>query len=153
MLLIRCCIDWIRPNPYECPSENVIVQRYRCHDKASGTWKDCYQRSCCKGYTFIAGRCLQSDQDPCSLDLCEQKCSVFFGRVICTCFAGYKFHAENQKNGLRPYCIGKHSSWPAGQTRGHRNRTKPGPRARLEHMRPAGYVWVLEAGTHVARGP
>ena len=35
----------------------------------------------------------------------EQKCSVFFGRVICTCFAGYKFHGENQKNGVRPYCI------------------------------------------------
>lgn len=53
----------------------------------------------------MAGRCLQADQDPCSLDLCEQKCSVFFGRVICTCFGGYKFHPENQKNGIRPYCI------------------------------------------------
>jgi len=95
----------VRPTPYECPSENVIVQRYRCHDKETKSWKDCYRRSCCKGYTLMAGRCLQADQDPCSLDLCEQKCSVFFGRVICTCFGGYKFHPENQKNGIRPYCI------------------------------------------------
>ena len=95
-----------RPNPYECPTDNVIVQRYRCHDKETKEWKDCFQRSCCQGYTFIAGRCILAEKDPCSLDLCEQKCSVFFGRVICTCYAGYKFHADNQKNGIRPYCIG-----------------------------------------------
>ena len=104
--LVQTLLCQIRPTPYECPSENVIVQRYRCHDKETKSWKDCYRRSCCKGYTLMAGRCLQADQDPCSLDLCEQKCSVFFGRVICTCFGGYKFHPENQKNGIRPYCIG-----------------------------------------------
>jgi hypothetical protein len=49
-----------------------------------------------------------ADKDPCTLiDLCEQKCSVFFGRVICTCFAGYKFSADNQKAGIKPYCLGK----------------------------------------------
>lgn len=79
---------FIRPNPIECPSDNVIVQRYKCHgtlgfmiqtkrdgklfvaDKESGGWKDCFQRSCCQNYTFIAGRCVAADKDPCTLDLC-----------------------------------------------------------------------------------
>ena len=30
--------------------------------------------------------------DPCQLNLCEQRCSVFFGRVVCTCFGGYNFN-------------------------------------------------------------
>ena len=32
-----------------------------------------------------------------SLNLCEQKCSVYFGRVICTCFAGFKFNQTLHK--------------------------------------------------------
>ena len=39
-------------------------------DKESDGWKDCFQRSCCQNYTFIAGRCVAADKDPCTLDLC-----------------------------------------------------------------------------------
>jgi hypothetical protein len=42
----------------------------------------------------VAGRCVPDDINPCSLNLCEQRCSVYFGRVICTCYAGYKFNRE-----------------------------------------------------------
>ncbi len=34
------------------------------------------------------------DLNPCNLNLCEQRCSVYFSRVICTCFSGYKFNRE-----------------------------------------------------------
>ena len=57
-----------------------------------GHWSDCIRETCCPKYTFVAGRCIPEDLDPCSLNLCEQKCSVYFGRVICTCFAGFKFN-------------------------------------------------------------
>ena len=43
---------------------------------------------------MIAGRCVPDDINPCSLNLCEQRCSVYFGRVVCTCFSGYKFNKE-----------------------------------------------------------
>ena len=42
----------------------------------------------------MAGRCLPNDINPCLGNLCEQRCSVFFGRVVCTCFAGYNFNRE-----------------------------------------------------------
>ena len=57
-------------------------------------WTDCSTSNCCPGYTFVAGRCVPDDINPCSLNLCEQKCSVYFGRVVCTCFSGYKFNRE-----------------------------------------------------------
>ena len=36
--------------------------------------------SCCPDYTYVAGRCVPDDINPCSLNLCEQRCSVYFGR-------------------------------------------------------------------------
>ncbi len=44
--------------------------------------------------------CVPDSTDPCSLGLCEQKCSVLLGRVICTCFAGYRFDQERRRQGL-----------------------------------------------------
>ncbi|XP_071450169.1 collagen and calcium-binding EGF domain-containing protein 1-like [Hetaerina americana] len=92
-----------RPETLQCPSDNIITTRYKCH--VDGEWVDCFKRHCCPDYTFIAGRCLSKDQDPCSLNLCEQLCTVYLQRIICTCRAGYKFSAENQKKGIRPACI------------------------------------------------
>ncbi|KAL1492057.1 hypothetical protein ABEB36_012555 [Hypothenemus hampei] len=48
---------------------------------------------------------MHKDQDPCKMDLCEQKCTVYLQRVICTCYEGYKFSPENQKLGIRPVCV------------------------------------------------
>ena len=51
-------------------------------------------------------RCIPESEDPCKLSVCEQNCSVYFGRIICTCFSGYRFNALNHKNGIRPVCEG-----------------------------------------------
>ncbi len=78
-----------------CPSDNVISTRYRC--KVSDTWTDCSRQSCCPGYSLVLGRCVSNDVDPCSLGLCQQRCDVYFGRVVCTCHAGYKFNAARYR--------------------------------------------------------
>eukprot|EP00095_Tigriopus_kingsejongensis_P005972 maker-scaffold48_size466083-snap-gene-1.21 protein:Tk05972 transcript:maker-scaffold48_size466083-snap-gene-1.21-mRNA-1 annotation:"hypothetical protein DAPPUDRAFT_306454" len=91
-----------RAKDLECPSDNVIETRYRCKD---GTfWTDCIRQSCCPGYNLILGRCVPEAVDPCSLNLCPQKCSVFFGRVICTCFSGFNFNRDNHQNGQGDPC-------------------------------------------------
>ncbi|KAF2895030.1 hypothetical protein ILUMI_11145, partial [Ignelater luminosus] len=91
------------PETLECPSSNVITTRYKCNIK--GQWMDCTRKHCCNDYTFIAGRCVHKDQDPCSMSLCEQRCTLYLQRVICTCFDGYKFSPENQRQGIKPVCI------------------------------------------------
>ena len=45
--------------------------------------------------------------DPCSLQLCEQRCSVYLQKIVCTCFPGYRFNADKQKQGIKPVCEGK----------------------------------------------
>lgn len=92
-----------RSDTLECPSANVITTRYKCQVREQ--WVDCFRRHCCQGYNFVAGRCLPDSVDPCSQNFCEQKCSVYFGRVICTCFSGYRFSPENHKRGLKPVCL------------------------------------------------
>ena len=67
-------------------------------------WTDCERKTCCPGYILLVGQCVPEDTDPCSMNLCEQKCSVFFGRVVCTCFAGYKFNLDKHKAGISPAC-------------------------------------------------
>ncbi|KAG0713889.1 Collagen and calcium-binding EGF domain-containing protein 1 [Chionoecetes opilio] len=92
-----------RSDTLECPSANVITTRYKC--QVRDQWVDCYRRHCCQGYNFVAGRCLPDSVDPCTQNFCEQKCSVYFGRVICTCFSGYRFSPENHKRGIKPVCL------------------------------------------------
>ncbi|PNF33834.1 hypothetical protein B7P43_G08597 [Cryptotermes secundus] len=87
----------------ECPSDNIIVTRYKCKG-ADEKWVDCSRRQCCPDYVFVAGRCIHKSVDPCSLQLCEQRCSVYLQKVVCTCFPGYRFNAEKQKQGLKPVC-------------------------------------------------
>ena len=99
---------------------------------------DCCRDSCCPGYTLVVGRCIPDTEDPCRLffcyaisstlyigqshitwiicfflspeyGLCEQQCSTYFGRVICTCFAGYNFNKVIFRLSLY-YCIIK-SLW------------------------------------------
>lgn len=91
------------PETLECPSNNVITTRYKCNIK--GEWMDCIRKHCCNDYIYIAGRCVHKDQDPCSMNLCEQQCTVYLQRVICTCFDGYKFNPNNQKQGIKPVCV------------------------------------------------
>ncbi|KAF2364421.1 EGF-like domain [Trinorchestia longiramus] len=92
-----------RSDTLECPSSNVITTKYKC--QVQKKWVDCFRRHCCQGFNFVAGRCLPEAIDPCSQNLCEQKCSVYFGRVICTCHSGYQFSPENHRRGISPVCI------------------------------------------------
>ena len=88
-----------------CPSPDKMRTRARCRHLEH--WVDCYRDSCCPGYTLVVGTCIPESEDPCrwlvdflaSIDclsskygLCEQQCSVYFGRVICTCYTGYIFN-------------------------------------------------------------
>ncbi|KAF4522914.1 hypothetical protein B566_EDAN012072 [Ephemera danica] len=50
-------------------------------------------------------RCVAENEDPCALGLCEQRCTVFLQRVICTCNAGFRFNVSNQRAGLQPLCV------------------------------------------------
>ncbi|XP_023209885.1 collagen and calcium-binding EGF domain-containing protein 1-like [Centruroides sculpturatus] len=49
--------------------------------------------------------CIPEDKDPCDLNLCEQRCSLYFGRVICTCYHGYRFDPERHRAQIEPYCL------------------------------------------------
>ncbi|XP_018571839.1 collagen and calcium-binding EGF domain-containing protein 1-like [Anoplophora glabripennis] len=91
------------PETLECPSSNVITTRYKCN--VGGKWVDCTRRHCCKDYVYLLGRCIHKDQDPCTMNLCEQRCSLYMQRLICTCYDGYKFSPENQKKGIKPVCV------------------------------------------------
>ncbi|KAJ9574522.1 hypothetical protein L9F63_008316, partial [Diploptera punctata] len=87
----------------QCPSDNIIIMRYKCKS-SDDKWIDCTRRQCCPEYVYVAGRCLHKSVDPCSLQLCEQRCSVYLQKIVCTCFPGYKFNSEKQKQGLKPVC-------------------------------------------------
>lgn len=39
--------------------------------------------------------------------MCEQQCSTYFGRVLCTCFNGYLFNKTRLQLGLVPTCLDK----------------------------------------------
>jgi len=90
-----------------CPGDGVIRNRARC--RQGDHWVDCYRDSCCPGYTLIVNKCIPDTEDPChaKYGLCEQQCNTYFGRVICTCFAGYDFNKTRYSLGLRPNCMDK----------------------------------------------
>nr|XP_023028592.1 collagen and calcium-binding EGF domain-containing protein 1-like [Leptinotarsa decemlineata] len=52
----------------------------------------------------FGNECIHKSEDPCSMKLCEQRCTVYLQRVICTCYHGYKFNPENQRMGKKPVC-------------------------------------------------
>ncbi|XP_021941821.1 collagen and calcium-binding EGF domain-containing protein 1-like, partial [Zootermopsis nevadensis] len=87
----------------QCPSDNIITTRYKCK-REDEKWIDCLRRQCCPDYVYVAGRCLHQSVDPCSLQLCEQRCSVYPQKIVCTCFPGYRFNSEKQKQGIKPAC-------------------------------------------------
>lgn len=71
------------------------------------------------------------------MNLCEQKCTVYLQRVICTCFDGYKFSPENQRNGIKPVCVGKNNLWGKQHLAENRNsRLIPKKRRRRNRLDP-----------------
>lgn len=45
--------------------------------------------------------------DVCAASPCEQQCTDNFGRVVCTCFLGYRFDRERHRSHKSPYCLGQ----------------------------------------------
>jgi len=96
-----------RQEVVSCPGSEVLRNRARC--RQGDHWVDCYRDTCCPGYNLIVGRCIPDTEDPCSekFGLCEQQCSTYFGRVICTCFSGYYFNKTRLQQGESPTCLDK----------------------------------------------
>ncbi|XP_060709554.1 collagen and calcium-binding EGF domain-containing protein 1-like isoform X2 [Hemiscyllium ocellatum] len=87
-----------------CPDNHVITLQYQCR-KTTGEMSTCLRKKCCKGYRFVLGRCIPEDADVCAGSPCEQQCTDNFGRVVCTCYPGYRFDRERHRNHQTPYCL------------------------------------------------
>ncbi|XP_066541646.1 collagen and calcium-binding EGF domain-containing protein 1-like isoform X2 [Hoplias malabaricus] len=51
------------------------------------------------------GQCIPESVDVCAGSPCEQQCTDNFGRVVCTCYSGYRFDRERHRQHIHPYCI------------------------------------------------
>ncbi|XP_077353569.1 collagen and calcium-binding EGF domain-containing protein 1 [Festucalex cinctus] len=87
----------------EC-SDNISTTKYSCV-KPNGEVATCYRKQCCRGFKFVLGQCIPEDYDVCAGAPCEQQCSDHFGRVVCTCYPGYRYHRERHRNREKPYCL------------------------------------------------
>lgn len=47
------------------------------------------------------------DYDVCAGAPCEQQCTDHFGRVVCTCYPGYRYDRERHRSREKPYCLGE----------------------------------------------
>ncbi|KAM4602645.1 collagen and calcium-binding EGF domain-containing protein 1-like [Polymixia lowei] len=88
----------------ECPENNVLTVEYSCV-RASGKNSTCFRRKCCEGFRFVMGQCIPESVDVCAGSPCEQQCTDNFGRVVCTCYPGYRFDRERHRNHRSPYCL------------------------------------------------
>ncbi|XP_013169624.1 PREDICTED: collagen and calcium-binding EGF domain-containing protein 1-like [Papilio xuthus] len=86
-----------------CPTARLLRSRETC--QVEGAPAQCIRLHCCDTYTHIAGRCIPKNVEPCSLKLCEQACNIRGGRVWCTCHDGFRFHENNYRRKLQPYCV------------------------------------------------
>ncbi|KAJ7417751.1 Collagen and calcium-binding EGF domain-containing protein 1 [Willisornis vidua] len=46
-----------------------------------------------------------NNYDVCAEAPCEQQCTDNFGRVLCTCYPGYRYDRERHRNREKPYCL------------------------------------------------
>lgn len=59
----------------------------------------------------VSSRLSFSDYDVCAEAPCEQQCTDNFGRVLCTCYPGYRYDRERHRRREKPYCLGVLASW------------------------------------------
>ncbi|KAM4593836.1 collagen and calcium-binding EGF domain-containing protein 1-like [Odontesthes bonariensis] len=88
----------------ECPDDKILTVEYPCvrAGEKNGT---CFRRKCCEGFRFVMGQCIHESVDVCAVSPCEQQCTDNFGRVVCTCYPGYRFDRERHRNHKSPYCL------------------------------------------------
>ncbi|XP_069483172.1 collagen and calcium-binding EGF domain-containing protein 1 [Ambystoma mexicanum] len=87
-----------------CSESKIATTKYPCL-KPSGELTTCFKKKCCKGYKFVLGHCIPEDYDVCAEAPCEQQCTDNFGRVVCTCYPGYRYDRERHRNRVKPYCL------------------------------------------------
>ncbi|XP_063509847.1 collagen and calcium-binding EGF domain-containing protein 1 isoform X3 [Pongo pygmaeus] len=87
-----------------CSESKIATTKYPCV-KPSGELTTCYRKKCCKGYKFVLGQCIPEDYDVCAEAPCEQQCTDNFGRVLCTCYPGYRYDRERHRKREKPYCL------------------------------------------------
>ncbi|XP_061819548.1 collagen and calcium-binding EGF domain-containing protein 1-like isoform X1 [Nerophis lumbriciformis] len=88
----------------ECPDNKILTVEYPCI-RAGGKNSTCFRRKCCEGFRFVMGQCIPESVDVCAASPCEQQCTDNFGRVVCTCYSGYRFDRERHRNHKSPYCL------------------------------------------------
>lgn len=87
-----------------CSENKIATTKYPCL-KSSGELTTCFRKKCCKGYKFVLGQCIPEDYDVCAEAPCEQQCTDNFGRVLCTCYPGYRYDRERHRKREKPYCL------------------------------------------------
>ncbi|XP_030325571.1 collagen and calcium-binding EGF domain-containing protein 1 isoform X3 [Strigops habroptila] len=87
-----------------CSENKIATTRYPCL-KPTGELTTCFRKKCCRGYKFVLGQCIPEDYDVCAEAPCEQQCTDNFGRVLCTCYPGYRYDRERHRNREKPYCL------------------------------------------------
>ncbi|XP_076027902.1 collagen and calcium-binding EGF domain-containing protein 1 isoform X2 [Genypterus blacodes] len=88
----------------ECSENKISTSKYPCL-KPTGEVTTCYRKKCCEGFKFVLGQCIPEDFDVCADAPCEQQCTDHFGRVVCTCYSGYRYDRERHRNREKPYCL------------------------------------------------
>uniref|UniRef100_A0A1A8QCZ6 EGF-like domain-containing protein n=4 Tax=Nothobranchius TaxID=28779 RepID=A0A1A8QCZ6_9TELE len=88
----------------ECPDNKILTVEYSCV-RAGGMNSTCFRRKCCEGFRFVMGQCIPESVDVCAASPCEQQCTDNFGRVVCTCYPGYRFDRDRHQNHKSPYCL------------------------------------------------
>ncbi|KAL1007399.1 hypothetical protein UPYG_G00086240 [Umbra pygmaea] len=86
-----------------CPENKVVTMEYTCVT-SGGRNSTCLRRKCCDGFRFVMGQCIPESVDVCYGAPCEQQCTDNFGRVVCTCYPGYRFDRERHRN-HQTYCL------------------------------------------------
>ncbi|XP_053706616.1 collagen and calcium-binding EGF domain-containing protein 1 isoform X1 [Synchiropus splendidus] len=87
-----------------CSEGHISTTKYPCL-KSSGEVTTCYRKKCCRGFKFVLGQCIPEEFDVCAGAPCEQQCTDHFGRVVCTCYPGYRYDRERHRNRQKPYCL------------------------------------------------
>ncbi|XP_035251159.1 collagen and calcium-binding EGF domain-containing protein 1-like isoform X2 [Anguilla anguilla] len=87
-----------------CPEDKIVTVEYPC-TKPGGQNATCLRRRCCEGYRFVMGHCIPESVDVCAGSPCEQQCTDHFGRVVCTCYPGFRFDRKRHRGNQHPYCL------------------------------------------------
>ncbi|XP_056146821.1 collagen and calcium-binding EGF domain-containing protein 1 isoform X2 [Lampris incognitus] len=87
-----------------CSENKIVTTKYPCV-KSTGEVTICYRKKCCEGFKYVLGQCIPEDYDVCAGAPCEQQCTDHFGRVVCTCYPGYRYDRDRHRKREKPYCL------------------------------------------------